>query len=267
MTFLLILLFSLIISFLTVICGGDHHRKVFILYATISVVVFGYSRIPQPLTTNWRGLTVNQQVAHLKWDAPVFNTKRSVLPFQAFSKQEIKRLIKAMDKYKWLEGVGNTRHYSWQGAEERLEEVASTFLQVWGGESWEHQLLALAIAVEESGIGFTRTWKGDWYESDAGACGLTQVKPTNGWSCADLMDIHTSWTAQHWWMHNKWRKYNGRRKVVKYQDWLGKWEGSWEKDRPWVYRYNGGGEEAWAYGRRVIKYWNELKDISKGDAK
>ena len=211
-------------------------------------------------STNWRGLTVDQQIAHLKWDAPAFNTKGSVLSFQAFSKDEIKHLIKAMDKYLWKESVGNTKYYRWKGKEERLEEIASTFLQVWGGESWEYQLLALAIAAKESGIGFTRKWKGDWYESDAGACGLTQVLPDWEWDCAELMDIHTSWIAQHWWMHNVWYKNDGKTPVVKYQDWLG----SWKKGRPWVYRYNGGGKKAWKYGRKVMQYFEILKKISKG---
>jgi hypothetical protein len=188
---------------------------------------------------------------------------------------DIKESLRAYLLREWVAGGGQERWWVDRVGKnpERFARLEAAFMAVWGDAPLSQQKLALALCLLETGCGFgeTRNWKlraGKWSKGDrfwntevflsrAGACGVTQVVPqVLGKDCAHAnASYRSAFALQRRWLQERWR-YGGAAVSLDEEQWLLPIKAGDGEETYLPYRYNGGGERAWDYGRR----WKQAYD-------
>lgn len=160
----------------------------------------------------------------------------------------------------------------------KAKAIAKAFKAVWGSSPIEVQKLALAICLKETGCGFSeqrnwkksggkitqtgeRTYKSHKFMSNKEACGITQVDTRDNIGKVKCAVLNASYqNAFKWqkvWLEEYWNDGSDKRIKVSLSGlkWL-KPVKRGDEETYLPYRYNGGGTKAWAYGRKIMKIYN-----------
>lgn len=171
----------------------------------------------------------------------------------------------------------------------KAKAIAEAFKAVWGSSPIEVQKLALAICLKETGCGFSeernwkksgnsitqtgeRTYKASKFMSNKEACGITQVDTRDNIGKVKCAVLNASYkNAFEWqkvWLEKYWNDGSSKRVKVSLSDL--KWLKPVKRGDGLTYlpyRYNGGGRKAWAYGRKVMKIYNNHIVVQKVQVK